>query len=227
MVGRRDTGHRGQGDVRHGTLCVQPFWPPKKHFICGPSKKRNVCRVVPCNQTPSLCTIHAIPQAACRSGAMRLGPVGVDRRRRYLRITILMTPIPSRWSPHPSSSAVSMRWTRGLQTEVLEHMPPCSAPRWLLIAFTLVFAQRTRISQVSQSGAVPWPVGFSGKGGSGRRCFRNINDWLLSSMADNDNFEWVDVLTGGVLAGNDPVASAFCQIQCIVVCACRDPRDIR
>jgi len=40
-------------------------------------------------------------------------------------------------------------------------------------------------------------------------------------MADNDNFEWVDVLTGGVLAGNDPVASAFRQIQCIVVCACR------
>ena len=34
-----------------------------------------------------------------------------------------------------------MRWTRGLQTEVLEHMPPCSAPRWLLIACTLVFAQ--------------------------------------------------------------------------------------
>ena len=94
MVGRRDTGHRGQGDVRHGTLCVQPFWPPKKHFICGPSKKRNVCRVVPCNQTPSLCTIHAIPQAACRSGAMRLGPVGVDRRRMNLRITILMTPSP-------------------------------------------------------------------------------------------------------------------------------------
>ena len=72
-------------------------------------------------------------------------------------------PLPSRWSPRPSSSVVSMRWTRGLQTEVLEHMPPCSAPRWLLIACTLVFAQRTRISQVSQSDAVPWPVGFSGK----------------------------------------------------------------
>ena len=95
MVGRRDTGHRGQGDVRHGTLCVQPFWPPKKHFICGPSKKRtSVVWFLATKRRRSLCTIHAIPQAACRSGAMRLGPVGADRRRRYLRITLLMTPSP-------------------------------------------------------------------------------------------------------------------------------------
>ena len=174
MVGRRDTGHRGQGDVRHGTLCVQPFWPPKKHFICGPSKKRTSCRgslqpnaVARC--APSMPSRkQPVAQEPCGSVQLVLTDAeGTSESHSSGR------PLPSRWSPRPSSSVVSMRWTRGLQTEVLEHMPPCSAPRWLLIAFTLVFAQRTRISQVSQSGAVPWPVGFSGKGGSGRRCFRN------------------------------------------------------
>ena len=36
MVGRRDTGHRGQEDVHHGTLCLQAFLSFQNHFICGP-----------------------------------------------------------------------------------------------------------------------------------------------------------------------------------------------
>ena len=32
-----------------------------------------------------------------------------------------------------------------------------------------------------------------------------MDDWLLSSMADNDNLEWIDVLTGDVLAGDGSV----------------------
>ena len=65
------------------------------HFICGPSKKRtSVVWFLATKRRRLLCTIHAIPQAACRSGAMRLGPVGADRRRRYLRITLLRTPSP-------------------------------------------------------------------------------------------------------------------------------------
>ena len=59
-------------------------------------------------------------------------------------------PLPSRWSPRPSSSVVSMRWTRGLQTEVLEHMPPCSAPRWLLIACARICVSSVREARRSR-----------------------------------------------------------------------------
>ena len=113
---------------------------PKSTSSADPPKAHVLSWFLATKRRRSLCTIHAIPQAACRSGAMRLGPVGVDRgRRRYLRITILMTPSPIEVvaTSFIERSVVSMRWTRGLQTEVLEHMPPCSAPRWLLIAFAL------------------------------------------------------------------------------------------
>ena len=53
-----------------------------------------------------------------------------------------------------------------------------------------------------------------------------MDDWLLSSMADNDNLEWIDVLTGDVLAGDGSVQRSqprtgpcSCQIHCIVACA--------
>ena len=59
-------------------------------------------------------------------------------------------PLPSRWSPRPSSSVVSMRWARGLQTEVLEHMPPCSAPRWLLIACARICVSSVREARRSR-----------------------------------------------------------------------------
>ena len=29
-----------------------------------------------------------------------------------------------------------------------------------------------------------------------------FDEWLLSSMADNDNFEWTDAFTGAVVAGD-------------------------
>ena len=29
-----------------------------------------------------------------------------------------------------------------------------------------------------------------------------FNEWLLSSMADNDNFEWTNALTGAVVTGD-------------------------
>ena len=100
-----------------------------------------------------------------------------------------------------------MRWTRGLQTEVLEHMPPCSAPRWLLIA-CMCAAHENLAGIAKWCSTVARRLQRKSRNRKRRRCFRNINDWLLSSMADNDNFECVDVLTGGALAGNDPVASA-------------------
>ena len=46
-----------------------------------------------------------------------------------------------------------------------------------------------------------------------------MDDWLLSSMADNDNLEWIDVLTGDVLAGGWLATGPCCQIHCIVACA--------
>ena len=77
MVGRRDTGHRGQGDVRHGTLCIQPFWPPKKHFICGSSKKRtSVVWFLATKRRRSLCTMsmpsHKQPVAQEPCGSVQL-----------------------------------------------------------------------------------------------------------------------------------------------------------
>ena len=32
-----------------------------------------------------------------------------------------------------------------------------------------------------------------------------MDEWLVCSMADNDTFEWIDVLTGDVLAGDGSV----------------------
>ena len=146
MVGPRGTEHRGQGDVRHGTLCVQPFWPPKKHFICGPSKKRT--SVVRGSLQPNA-VARCAPSMPSRKQPVAQEPCG--------SVQLVLTdaegtseshssgrPLPSRWSPRPSSSVVSMRWTRGLQTEVLEHMPPCSAPRWLPIACARICVSSVR-----------------------------------------------------------------------------------
>ena len=136
VVGRRDTGHRGQGDVRHGTyvLCASSLFghpkstssadPPKSPRLSfGSLQPNTVARCAP--SMPS--RKQPVAQEPCGSVQLVLTDAeGTSESHSSGR------PLPSRWSPHPSSSVVSMRWTRGLQTEVLEHMPPCSAPRWLL-----------------------------------------------------------------------------------------------
>jgi len=38
-----------------------------------------------------------------------------------------------------------------------------------------------------------------------QRSFTRMDKWLLCSMADNDSFEWIDVLTCDVLAGDGSV----------------------
>ena len=90
MVGRRDTGHRGQGDVRHGSHFKDMHKNPNEHVATcmGPNSPnwqrdptpnetatQDSCRRGPCNASPSALT-NAIPsQAACHSGATRYGPL--------------------------------------------------------------------------------------------------------------------------------------------------------
>ena len=160
MVRRRDTGHIAARETSAMPLCASSlFRLPKSASSKVPRKWTPSSLLVislPCNRgaepaTPIL-QIHAIPQAACRSGAMRCGLVqlvltdaeGTSESHSSGR------PLPSRWSPRPSSSVVSMRWTRGLQTEVLEHMPPCSAPRWLLIACARICVSSVRETRRSR-----------------------------------------------------------------------------
>ena len=84
MVGRRDTGHRGQGDARHGSLTFKDMHKnPEEHVAtCMGSNPPNCnwtqppnCRTKlqptrrPCNATATP-RLNAIPsQAACHSGA--------------------------------------------------------------------------------------------------------------------------------------------------------------
>ena len=90
MVGRRDTGRRGQGDVRHGSHFKDMHKNPNEHVATcmGPNSPnwqrdptpnetatQDSCRRGPCNASPSALT-NAIPsQAACHSGATRYGPL--------------------------------------------------------------------------------------------------------------------------------------------------------
>ena len=119
---------------------------------CGPSKKRTsvvwfllqpnaVARCAP--SMPS--RKQPVAQEPCGSAQLVLTDAeGTSESHSSGR------PLPSRWSPRPSSSVVSMRWTRGLQTEVLEHMPPCSAPRWLLIACARICVSSVREARRSR-----------------------------------------------------------------------------
>ena len=105
MVGRRDTEHRNQGDVHHGSLsricrknlmstCMGPpskAHPrePPNHFICGQTSAPLLPRATPfssfCPRGASpVSPTHAIDELSCSC-------FSVDRRRRCLTISLSMT----------------------------------------------------------------------------------------------------------------------------------------
>ena len=74
MVGRRDTGHRGQGDVRHGSHFKDMHKNPNEHVATCMGPNPNWHLVWPTPISPWLtfrrCDFPS-PQPACHQGTMK------------------------------------------------------------------------------------------------------------------------------------------------------------